>query len=221
MPSLDHSVIEVVCELAHDGVWTLPQLEARRRSRDYPEIPTRYLSVSKGLLRPTGWSRAAVPVDIVRPTLAAAEIARARGVDAACVREDQIEHAVGLAELRWTCGVRVCHSISGERLLNAQIYRRTSRDSNGFHGGPDGAYVLEQGLVLCEYDSGRYSARQVREKVIAAQSIRCLEGRKVVGHLWGVPTPMRGQWLRSHGASSITVIPSSSWLGRDPSFEIA
>ena len=215
MPSLDHAAIELMCELAHDGVWTVPQLKARRRRWNDPEIPPRLLRVTKGLLRPTGWSRTDVRVDIVRPTPAAAEIAWARGVDAACVREDQIEHAVGLAELRWKWGVSAWRSISGERLVSARIYRRTSRDSNGFHGGPDGAYVFEQGLMLCEYDAGRYSARQVREKVITAQTIRCFEGRKVVGHLWGVPTSLRGQWLRRHGVSSVTVIPSSSWLGRE------
>src|SRR5437660_6093650 len=188
MPSLDHAAIEVLCELAHDGVWTVPQLKARRRRWNHPEIPPRLLRVTKGLLRPTGWSRTAVRVDIVRPTPVAGEIARARGVDAVYVREDQIEHAVGLAELRWMCGVPARCSISGERLARAQICRGISGVSSGFCGGPDGAYVFGQGVVLCEYDAGRYSARQIREKVTAARVIHSFEGHRTVVHLWVTPT---------------------------------
>jgi hypothetical protein len=66
--------------------------------------------------------------------------------------------------------------------------------------------------VLCEYDTGRYSARQVRAKIAAAQSIRHLEGRQIIGHLWGVPTQERAKWLRDRGAASVTVVPVSSWL---------
>jgi len=217
VPSLDHAAIRLLCELAHDGVWTLPQLEARRRRWNDPKVPPQFLNVSKESLRPTGWSRIAVPVDIVRPGQAAVEIARARGIDVARVRVDQVEHAVGLAELRWRCGVSAWCSISGERLARKQIYRGTSGDSSEFRCGPDGAYIFEQGLVFCEYDTGRYSAGQVREKIVAARPIRYFEGRRVIGHLWGVPTRTRSRWLKSHGVSSVAVIPSSSWLGEEVS----
>ena len=216
MACLDDAAIRVLCELAHDGVWTVPQLEARRRRWNYPEIPPRLLNVSKGSLRPTGWSRTTVHVDIVRPAPAAVEIARARGVDATRVRVDHIEHAVGLADLRWRLGVSARSSISGERLAIIQTYR-VSAGSGEFHRCPDAAYIFERGLVFCEYDTGRYSASQVREKIAAARFIRYFDGRRVVGHLWGAPTSVRGQWLKSHGVSSVAVIPSSSWLGREVS----
>jgi len=85
-------------------------------------------------------------------------------------------------------------------------------DHSGFRTVPDGAYLFERGIVLCEYDTGRYSARQVQEKIAAGRSIRRLVGRQVIGYLWGVPTGGRAKWLRDRGARLVTVIPSSCWL---------
>lgn len=222
MPPPDAATIRVLCELAHDGVWTLPQLEARRSHWTCPEISPSYLSFTERPLRPTGWSRVLVPVEIVRPTRIAVEIARAHGIDVASVRFDQIEHTVGLAELRWWNRVTVWDSISGDRLMRTQCHHRALGTHGGFRAAPDGAYVFEQRLVLCEYDTGRYCVRQVQEKIAAARSIKGLEGREIIGHLWGVPTHARAQWLKTCGVASVTVIPPSSWLGLKPaSFEIA
>jgi hypothetical protein len=83
----------------------------------------------------------------------------------------------------------------------------------GFRDVPDGAYVFEQGLVLCEYDTGRYGAAQVQAKIAAGRSIRRLDGRPIIAHLWGAPTHARAHWLKSCGVASVTIIPPSSWLG--------
>jgi hypothetical protein len=212
MPQIDLPTLRLLCELAHDGVWTLPQFEARRDHWACPQVHPRYLRVAEASLRPTGYSRLSVRVSIVRPTSAAVEIGQAHGIDIAAVRPDQLEHAVGLAELRWRSGVAARHSVRGETLLRAQNHLRASGCSESFRAVPDGAYRHEEGVVLCEYDTGRYSARQVRAKIAAARSIRLLEGRQIIGHLWGVPTRERANWLRDHGAGLVTVVPVSSWL---------
>ncbi len=212
MPQIDRAILRLLCELAHDGVWTLPQFDARRDRWACPQIPPRYLKVAEASLRPTGYSRLSVRVPIVRPTSAAVEIAQAHGIDVAAVRPDQLEHAVGLAELRWRSGVTARHSVSGETLLRTQNRLRALGCDEGFRAVPDGAYRHEDGIVLCEYDTGRYSARQVRAKIAAGRSIRLLEGGQIIGHLWGVPTEQRANWLRDRGAGSVTVVPVSSWL---------
>ncbi len=175
-------------------------------------MPPRYLKVAEASLRPTGYSRLSVRVPIVRPTSAAVEIAQAHGIDVAAVRPDQLEHAVGLAELRWRSGVTAQHSVCGETLLRAQNHLRALGYDDSFRAVPDGAYRHKDGLILCEYDTGRYSARQVRAKIAAGRSIRLLEGRQIIGHLWGVPTRERAMWLRDRGAGLVTVIPVLSWL---------
>jgi len=212
MPQIDPPTLRLLCELAHDGVWTLPQFDARRDRWTCPQVSPRYLKVAEASLRPTGYSRLSVRVPIVRPTSAAVEIAQAHGIDVAAVRPDQLEHAVGLAELRWRSGVTAWHSVRGETLLRAQNHLCALGCDESFRAVPDGAYRYEDGVVLCEYDTGRYSARQVQAKIAAGRSIRLLEGRRIIGHLWGVPTPERANWLRDHGAGLVTVVPVSSWL---------
>lgn len=212
MPQIDRATLRLLCELAHDGAWTLQQFEARRDQWICPQIPPRYIDIAEASLRPTGYSRTSVRVEIIRPKPAAVEIARARGIDVVNARHDQLEHAVGLAELRWRSGITAWHSISGEALVRAQLHHRALGGRGGFRAAPDGAYRHEYGVVLCEYDTGRYSARQVRAKIAAGRSIRRLEGCQIIGHLWGVPTEERAKWLRNRGAGSVTVVPVSSWL---------
>ncbi len=213
MPPIDRAPLRLLCELAHDGAWTLPQLEARRAQWTCPQIPSRYIEIAEASLRPTGYSRISVRVQVVRPAQAAVKIARVHGIDVATSRPDQLEHTVGLAELRWRSGVTAWQSISGDALEGAQHHHRALGDRSGFRAAPDGAYLYEQGVVLCEYDTGRYSARQVRKKIAAAQSIRRMQGRRIIKHLWGVPTHERAQWLIDCGVTSVAVVPSSSWLG--------
>ncbi len=212
MPPIDRAALRLLCELAHDGAWTLPQFEARRGQWACPQIPQRYIEIAEASLRPTGYSRISVRVQVIRPTQVAMGIARAHGIDVATARPDQLEHAVGLAELRWRSRVTAWHSISGNALVRAQQHHRALGSHGGFRAAPDGVYLFAQGAMLCEYDTGRYSARQVRAKIAAAQSIRYLEGRQIIGHLWGVPTQERAKWLRDRGAGSVTVVPVSSWL---------
>jgi hypothetical protein len=222
MPSPDAATIRILCELAHDGAWTLPQLAAQRSRFNCPELPPGYLSITERRLRPTGWSRILVPAEVVRPTRIAAEIARAHAIDVASVRPDQIEHTVALAELRRWNRIPVWDSISGDRLMRTQSHHRALGIRGGFRAVPDGAYLFEQGLVLCEYDTGRYGAAQVQAKIAAARSIRSLDGRRIIGHLWGAPTHARAFWLKNCGVASVAVIPPSSWLGSTPeSFQIA
>jgi hypothetical protein len=212
MPLIDPATLRLLCELAHDGVWTLPQFDARRDHWTCPQIPPRYLTIADASLRPTGYSRLSVRVAIVRPTSAAVEIAQAHGIDVAAVRPGQLEHAVGLAELRWRSGVAARHSVLGETLLRAQNHLRALGCNESFRAVPDGAYRHEDAVVLCEYDTGRYSACQVRAKIAAGRSIRRMEGCQIIGHLWGVPTHERAKWLRDRGAWSVIVVPVSSWL---------
>ncbi len=213
MPPIDRAALRLLCELAHDGAWTLPQLEARRARWTCPKIHPRYIDIAVACLRRTGYSRTLVRVQIVRPKLTAVEIAQAHGIDVATARPDQLEHAVGLAELRWRSGVTAWHSISGETLARAQQHHRALEGHDGFRAAPDGAYLYDRGVVLCEYDTGRYSGNQVRAKIAAARSIRRLERRPIIGYLWAVPTQERAQWLRDRGVTSVAVVSASSWLG--------
>lgn len=212
MPLIDPATLRLLCELAHDGAWTLPQLEARRAQWTCPRIPPRYINIAQAYLRTTGYSRTSVCVPIIYPKPPALEIARAQDIDVATTRSDQLEHVVGLAELRWRSGVAARHCVSGDTLLRAQHHRHGSGGCGGFRAAPDGAYLYDYGVMLCEYDTGRYSAWQVRAKIKAVRSIRHLEGRHIIGHLWGVPTQERAKWLRDRGVGLVTVVPVSSWL---------
>lgn len=94
---------------------------------------------------------------------------------------------------------------------------RWAVDRDGKGVGPviaDGVYEMPSGIILCEYDHGRYTACQVLHKLSGFRSPPRLEGRRLLGTVWGAPTERRAAWLCGLGVRDIVIIDPESWLGR-------
>jgi len=62
---------------------------------------------------------------------------------------------------------------------------------------------MPDGVVLCEYDHGRYTSRRILAKLGAFRSATRLDGKRIVGTVWGAPTERRAARLRSLGAGEV------------------
>jgi hypothetical protein len=203
---------DVLRELAVDGAWTQRQLE-ERLTRWGAREPSQYVTRSTVPARPTAWAHRRVPVTIVRPNAEGDRVLRAMRVRPQEIRPGELEHALGLAELRWRCGIPA-ERYRAQDMLGRDHRRAVARGGAGF--GPaiaDGVYEADGGIVLCEYDHGRYTARQVLGKLSAFQSATRLEGRRVLGSVWGAPTERRASWLRGLGVREVVVMAPQTWLG--------
>jgi hypothetical protein len=203
---------EVLRELAVDGAWTQRQLE-ERLTRWGAREPSQYVTRSTVPARPTAWAHRRVPVTIVRPNAEGHRVLRAMRVRPQEIRPGELEHALGLAELRWRCGVPA-ERYRAQDMLGRDHRRAVAHGGAGF--GPaiaDGVYDTEGGVVLCEYDHGRYTARQVLGKLSAFRSATRLDGRCVLGSVWGAPTERRAAWLQGLGVREVIVVRPATWLG--------
>jgi len=140
-------------------------------------------------------------------------VARIYGVDVATIRRDELEHALGLAELRFRAGIPVWESISGARFIREQRHALAAGIGGTFRAAPDGASQGPSGLVLYEYDTGSYTARQVRAKLAAARAVGRVHGHAIAGYVWGAPTEARARWLHAHDVAAVRVVEPSAWLG--------
>ena len=202
-----------LAELARDGAWTAKQLEARL-VRWNTAIPDRYLRRTPVRVHPTAWTRRTVSTEIATPNARGVEAAAAFGVSVQRVRSGELEHALGLAELRWRCGV------SYDRYIAQDGIGRTHRQALA-RGGmsillgsrlADGLYAVEGGVILCEYDHGRYTARDIRQKIVAF-SLQAHAGKhRIRGTIWGVPTAGRAARLRELGVANAVVMEPDTWL---------
>jgi len=104
MTSAEH----VLRELAADGVWTQRQLETRLAVLAL-EPPSRYLSRVPVIVKPTAWAHRHARIDLIRPNTEGHRFLRSIGVRPQEVRPVELEHGLGLAELRWRCGISVEH----------------------------------------------------------------------------------------------------------------
>lgn len=201
----------VLVELATDGAWTARQLANRLAAWRCSDIDE-YLVRGADLLKPTAWSRTKVKVEIVRLSRSGEEVAASMGVRPQVIRAGELEHALGLAELRWRCGV------SYDRYLAQNWLGRMHRRVRATGGAgiadrlADGVIATGRGVVLCEYDHGRYSARQVTQKVRSMHRVRSVNGQPVLGEVWGAPTHTRAHWLRSLGVSTVVVMEPGTWM---------
>jgi hypothetical protein len=215
---LEHSGViglagRALAELARDGAWTVKQLEARL-VRWNTAIPDRYLRRTPVRVHPTAWTRRTVSTEIATPSARGAEAAAALGVPVQRIRSGELEHALGLAELRWRCGVSYDHYIAQDGI--GRTHRQwLARGGTSIQLGPrlaDGLYVVEGGVILCEYDHGRYTAPDIRQK-IAAFSIQTYGGKhRVRGAIWGVPTADRSARLGELGVAHSVVMEPETWL---------
>jgi len=203
---------QIVRELAVDGAWTQRQLDVRL-ARWGAREPSRYLTRAVMTARPTARAHRWTRVTIVRPSVDGKAVLRALQVRPQEIRPGELEHALGLAELRWRCGVSA-ERYRAQDTLGRDHRRAVARGSGGF--GPaiaDGVYETTGGVLLCEYDHGRYTARQVRGKLTAFRSATRYHEQRVLGSVWGVPTERRASWLRGLGVRDIVVLNPETWLG--------
>jgi hypothetical protein len=206
------SAERVLRELAADGVWTQYQLEARLAAWS-AEQPSRYLSRVAVVVKPTAWAHRRVRIGVVRPSNEGCRLLRSIGVRAQEVRPGELEHALGLAELRWRCGISVEH-YRGQAALGRDHRRGVARGGLGL--GPaiaDGVFEVDDGVGLLEYDHGRYTTRQILTKLGGLRSATRLEGRRVLRIVWGTPTEERGARLRNLGIAEVLVLEPENWLG--------
>jgi hypothetical protein len=141
-------------------------------------------------------------------------VAVALGIPVQRIRFGELEHALGLAELRWRCGV------SYDRYIAQDGMGRTHRQALARGGisielGPalaDGLYAVQGGVILCEYDHGRYTARDIRDKIAAFCARRHMGTHRIRGAIWGVPTAGRAARLREFGVTRTVVMEPDTWL---------
>lgn len=157
------------------------------------------VKISRHALRPTGYSRRAIPTDIAMLS----EHGRRAVTDhlgrsvPACSLADGMEHALGVAELRqvlqippgaWTAASEIhATHFSGELNQPAQ-------------GLPDALADVDGMRLALEYDHGRYTAVQVRLK---QETFRHIADSAV----WAVPTHRRARWLIMLGCQHVIVVP--------------
>lgn len=198
-------------ELATDGAWTARQLAQRLTAWRCPDIEE-YLARGTDRVKPTAWSRTRVRVEIVRLNRRGEELVARLGVRPQVIRAGELEHALGLAELRWRCGVSHDRYLAQDWL--GRMHRRVRATGGAGMGDylPDGVIATERGVVLCEYDHGRYSARQVTQKARSLHRVRVVTGQPVLGEVWGTPTHTRAHWLRSLGVSPVVVMEPDTWM---------
>jgi hypothetical protein len=203
---------EILRELAADGAWTQLQLRARLERWGARE-PSRLLARTPVALRPTAFARRTVTVTLVQPSEEGQRVLREMGVRPQRLRPAELEHALGLAELRWRIGAPA-DRYRAQDALGRDHRAHVARGAAGL--GPalaDGIVRAEGGVVLCEYDHGRYTARQVREKLAAFGSSMRIDGQRVLGSVWGAPTETRREWLRGLGVRDVLVLAPETWLG--------
>ncbi len=202
---------QVLRELAADGAWTQRQLEARLRGWGAPE-PDAYLARDTIAVRPTAWAHRRVTTQIVRPNRAGRRVLDALQVEPQQIRPEELEHALGLAELRWRCEVSA-EQYQAQDQIRRDHARAISRSRVGFGSAlADGIGDTGSGLVLYEYDHGRYTTRQVLAKLAGFRVLTRLEGRPVTGATWGTPSERRAARLRQLGAVHVRVMPPETWL---------
>lgn len=201
----------ILTELAVDGVWTRRQLEGRLEAWAAEE-PSRYLSRVAVLVKPTAWAHRHIRIGVVRPNTQGYGLLRSIGVRPQEVRPSELEHTLGLAELRWQC------EISAERYRAQDALGRDHRRGvvrGGLGFGPavaDGVYELDGGVGLLEYDHGRYTTSQIFGKLGGFRSTTRLDGKRVLKVVWGTPTEARAARLRDLGVGEVMVLYPETWL---------
>ena len=202
---------EAIAELARDGAWTDAQLRERLERWGIASID-HYLSRQTVQARPTGFSKTRRLMEIVRPNGHGRDIAARLGVSLQLIRTGELEHALGLAELRWTVGARYRQYTAQDGLGRLHRHGRAIGGAGLGDHLADGAVSTPKGLVLLEYDHGRYTSTQVREKLASFERASRWSKDPIVGAVWGAPSARRAAWLRSVGVEKVVVVEASQWL---------
>lgn len=199
MPTGKLSLLEI---LATDGLRSLIGL-----ARAEPQLlgPLR-TCVREGLvrvvrpgLRPTSYSRREIPTDVAMLTAAGRTVVGrelGRPASAASLAHE-IEHRVGVAELRTVMGISPAAWTPGGELQHARL--PAAQGTPRGRGLPDGLADVDGIRLALEYDQGSYTAVQVhlKQRVFSEMADAAL---------WAAPTPGRADWLRRLGCERVVVI---------------
>lgn len=114
--------------------------------------------------------------------------------------------------MRWRCGVPFDRYTAQDGL--GRTHRQGLARGGLGHGShlADGLFSRDGGVVLAEYDHGRYTAKQVQMKLAAFRSTREVHGQPIMGAVWGVPTLRRAAWLEAVGVGHVVVLERGTWL---------
>lgn len=188
--------------LAIDGVWSLIGL-----SQEEPHlmgllrtfVRQRLVRVTRPALKPTGYSRRAIPTDIAALTLTGRlEAQQCLGRPAVLVTVGhEVEHRLGVAVLRtrlhispdaWTSAGDV--QAAGMAGIAGPLVRAL----------PDGFADIRGVRLALEYDHGRYTGVQIQHKL---REFKRLAGETI----WAAPTEGRARWLQDLGCERTLVVP--------------
>jgi hypothetical protein len=188
--------------LAIDGLCSLvglsraaPQLIGALRTCQREGLVT----VIRPALKPTGYSRRAIPTDIAALTstgLREAGCSLGRPVAPVSLRRE-LEHRLGVGELRTKLRIPLDAWMSAAELHATRLAEPAGHIG---HGLPDGLSDIYGMRLALEYDHGRYTALQVRFKL--QQFMHLADGA-----VWAAPTTRRVQWLRRLGCEHALVVP--------------
>lgn len=157
------------------------------------------VKISRHALRPTGYSRRAIPTDVVMLT----ERGRRTAADhlgrsvPACSLPDGMEHALGVGELRQVLQIPPCAWTAAFEINAAHFSGGWNQPGRGL---PDALADIDGMRLALEYDHGRYTAVQVHLKQDAFRHI-------ADSAVWAAPTHRRARWLTTMGCQQLVVVP--------------
>lgn len=169
-------------------------------------VRQRLARVARLGLKPTGYSRQMIPTDIaVLTATGRLEAQRTLGRFAVSASlEHEVEHRVGVAEFRTHLQVPPDAWISPREGMGAWIPHARGPGLRVF---PDALASISGLRLAFEYDHGRYTEIQVREKLHAFK-------QWASAAVWAAPTERRIRWLQGIGCEEALVLPLPLGLWR-------
>ncbi len=188
--------------LAIDGVWSLiglSQVEPHLMGSLRTLVRQRLARVTRPALRPTGYSRRAIPTDIAVLTPTGREEARrCLGCPAVLATlGHEVEHRLGVAVLRTRLQISLDVWTSATEVQTAGV---TGIVGPVVRALPDGLADVRGVRLALEYDHGRYTAVQIQYKL---REFKHLASETI----WAAPTESRTRWLQDHGCERALTIP--------------
>jgi hypothetical protein len=162
-------------------------------------VRQRLARVTRPALKPTGYSRQAIPTDIAVLTPTGREEARRCLGRPAVVATPghEVEHRLGVAVLRTRLQISLDAWTSAR---DVQTVRVAGIVGPVVRALPDGLADIRGIRLALEYDHGRYTAVQIRHKL---REFKRLASETI----WAAPTESRARWLRGHGCERTLIIP--------------
>jgi len=190
------SVRRLLVDLAFDGACTAAQaVRNRGRGALASAVEGGLVVVRTHRYRPSGGARGTVPVPVVLVSRAGEELLRREeGLIPYRPPARKLAHAIGMSELRAVLGLDPGNGLRGDALEAMWV-----RVGGVGHGVPDAVFTDGEAWLALEYDHGKYTRQQAREKLRYASVL-------VDRLVWGVPSRARAEWLRGLGAEEVLVL---------------